>query len=361
MKVLEEEHQTIGRLITTATDVDKDHGDSTILVVDQKAQAIKKEERTELDEEKGEASKAPVREKEEGVEEEDTAESDKEETTTAVGAPDKQQGVKATQNIFPNAFYCPISKTLMKDPVATPDGLSYERSAIAVQERSSSGDLYPNRALKSIIDEAVEMTDDSLLAGMKRFTNSVCQNISLLVDSTAANNNPECLPPLPEAYHCPITFGLMHDPVIDPEGNTFDRIAVENWIHAHGTSPITRTKMSIKDLYPNLAVAELLKEEMNRSDESMHPAIKVWKDEAPPERLDPSGLVQQTTSTNEERISTRIRNERIRNERIRAVLCFIFFCTALILAVFQGGLRLFIIAFVLLAVCSQNNRSTHRY
>ena len=187
----------------------------------------------------------------------------------------------------------------MKDPVTTRNGLTYERSAIEAQRRRriGSGRLYPNRALKSIIDEAVEMTDDSLLAGVKRLTNSVCHNISFLVDSTATSNNPECLPPLPEAYHCPITFGLMHDPVIDPEGNTFDRIAVENWIHAHGTSPITRTKMSIKDLYPNLAVAELLKEEMNRSDESMHPAIKVWKDEAPPERLDPSERLQSNAST----------------------------------------------------------------
>jgi hypothetical protein len=76
--------------------------------------------------------------------------------------------------------------------------------------------------------------------------------------------------PLPDAYNCPITFGLMNDPVIDPEGNTFERAAIENWIRAHNTSAITRNPVSVKDLYPNNAIARLLEEEKGRSEGSMH-------------------------------------------------------------------------------------------
>jgi hypothetical protein len=71
---------------------------------------------------------------------------------------------------------------------------------------------------------------------------------------------------LPDAHNCPITLGLMNNPVIDPEGNIFERAAVENLIRGHNTSAITRTPVSVlKDLYPNNAIARLLEEEKGQS------------------------------------------------------------------------------------------------
>lgn len=44
---------------------------------------------------------------------------------------------------------------------------------------------------------------------------------------------------------------IMEDPVIDPEGNSYEKNAIEQWIQQNGRSPITRTVLSIDDLHPN--------------------------------------------------------------------------------------------------------------
>jgi hypothetical protein len=49
------------------------------------------------------------------------------------------------------------------------------------------------------------------------------------------------------SFLCPITHKLMTDPVIDPNGNRYERAAIENWVKQHSTSPIvssiSRTKI----------------------------------------------------------------------------------------------------------------------
>ena len=40
------------------------------------------------------------------------------------------------------------------------------------------------------------------------------------------------------SFLCPITRELMTDPVIDRDGNSYERSAIENWVRQHGTSPI---------------------------------------------------------------------------------------------------------------------------
>jgi hypothetical protein len=56
------------------------------------------------------------------------------------------------------------------------------------------------------------------------------------------------------SFYCPITRELMVDPVIDPEGNSYEKQAIEDWIHQNGRSPITRTVLSTNDLRPNRAL-----------------------------------------------------------------------------------------------------------
>jgi hypothetical protein len=46
----------------------------------------------------------------------------------------------------------------------------------------------------------------------------------------------------------------MVDPVIDPDGNSYEKHAIEYWIRQSGTSPITRTALSVDDLRPNRAL-----------------------------------------------------------------------------------------------------------
>jgi hypothetical protein len=188
---------------------------------------------------------------------------------------------KDVKNKFSDAFYCPITKQVLEDPVVIPDGESYERSAILERGDFSADKLYLNRALQSIIDEEVDTSGDSMRAGLKRLQRSTLgKNLRQLMDKSAIPTLD--FRPLPDAYYCPITFGIIHDPVIDPEGYTFERVAAEYWIQANANSPITRASLNVKDLYPNKALAELLEEEKRRDDESMHPSIRKWKLEASP-------------------------------------------------------------------------------
>ncbi len=39
-------------------------------------------------------------------------------------------------------------------------------------------------------------------------------------------------------YLCPITHELMTDPVIDPDGNSYERSAIESWLKEQSNSPI---------------------------------------------------------------------------------------------------------------------------
>lgn len=39
-------------------------------------------------------------------------------------------------------------------------------------------------------------------------------------------------------FLCSITHQMLNDPVVDPEGNNYERSAIENWLKDHSTSPI---------------------------------------------------------------------------------------------------------------------------
>ena len=47
---------------------------------------------------------------------------------------------------------------------------------------------------------------------------------------------------------------LFTDPVIDPEGNSYERSFIEQWLTTRDTSPITRARLSVADLRPNRAL-----------------------------------------------------------------------------------------------------------
>jgi len=183
---------------------------------------------------------------------------------------------------FPAPFYCPLTHKVLQQPVVAPDGRSYEREAVLATGDYPLESLYPNRSLQSIISESVATLSEgnfSFQASLLRVQKSLRQSLDRVTD-------PDNYRPLPDAYYCSITFGLMHHPVIDPEGNTFEKVAIEGWIQAHGQSPITRTVMTVAQLYPNRAIADLLDIEKNRDTEHMHPSVLEWKQEDPPVAVD---------------------------------------------------------------------------
>ncbi|RZK79888.1 MAG: hypothetical protein EOO85_02445 [Pedobacter sp.] len=50
----------------------------------------------------------------------------------------------------------------------------------------------------------------------------------------------------------------MKDPVVDPEGNTYDREAITEWLQKNSTSPISRNPLKPEDLIPNRALKETM-------------------------------------------------------------------------------------------------------
>jgi len=172
---------------------------------------------------------------------------------------------------FPDPFYCPITKKVMDDPVVLSDGVSYEKSAVTSREEN----MYPNHALKAVIDDAVAASGTSARAAVVRIQHSMRKvfNNALWIGDR----------PLSNVYYGRLTFSLIHEPVIDPEGHTFEKVAIVGWIRENGSSPYTsRTELSIGDLFPNHAITELLNIEKNRDESSIHPSIRKFKAEEPP-------------------------------------------------------------------------------
>jgi len=64
----------------------------------------------------------------------------------------------------------------------------------------------------------------------------------------------------PQSFYCPLTLQLMKDPVVDPEGNSFEREAVEDWLKRNETSPVTRNPLKMSDLIPNRALKDAIED-----------------------------------------------------------------------------------------------------
>jgi hypothetical protein len=190
---------------------------------------------------------------------------------------------------FPDALYCPLTKQIMKDPVVDPDGDSFERSAVTARDQRDkiTGLIYyPNRALKAIIDEEVQRREEegSIRGSLRRFEKSLWSGFEMLVERSPIPSGEHR--PLPDSFYCPITLELMHKPVIDPDGNTFERGAISHWIGVNRKSPVTRNTLSVGQLRNNEALHDLMEEEKGRTDESIHPSIRRWKEDPPTDEND---------------------------------------------------------------------------
>ena len=66
---------------------------------------------------------------------------------------------------------------------------------------------------------------------------------------------PELVEGLPdelvEGFKCPITCEIMRDPVIDPEGNSYEKVAIECHLKKNGNSPLTRSELRKEQLVEN--------------------------------------------------------------------------------------------------------------
>jgi len=177
---------------------------------------------------------------------------------------------------FPDAFYDPTTGEIMMEPVVNPAGDSYEKSTL---DGSSITSYYPNRALQSIIQREVDLTEPSVMGRLRRADAALKAGWGRLMEKSVFGTE---FRPLPEGFYCPITCDLMMDPVISKEGITYEREAIEQWIQANGKSPITRNPITVADLRENNALYELIQTEKGRTLESVHPSIRRWRESGAP-------------------------------------------------------------------------------
>jgi hypothetical protein len=62
------------------------------------------------------------------------------------------------------------------------------------------------------------------------------------------------------AVCCPITGLPMRDPVICPEGQSFERQAIELWLDKEPTNPMTRHPLTKEELVPNRALKDTMRQ-----------------------------------------------------------------------------------------------------
>ena len=65
---------------------------------------------------------------------------------------------------------------------------------------------------------------------------------------------------LEEMIRCPITGEPMKEPMVDPEGVSYEKEAILEWLSRNSTSPITRNVLRPDQLVPNRALRDLLDE-----------------------------------------------------------------------------------------------------
>eukprot|EP01004_Peranema_trichophorum_P003958 NODE_2911_length_1461_cov_36.865471_g2518_i0.p1 GENE.NODE_2911_length_1461_cov_36.865471_g2518_i0~~NODE_2911_length_1461_cov_36.865471_g2518_i0.p1 ORF type:complete len:329 (+),score=65.97 NODE_2911_length_1461_cov_36.865471_g2518_i0:77-1063(+) len=73
-----------------------------------------------------------------------------------------------------------------------------------------------------------------------------------------SSDEPKCeYVSIPEEFECPITMRIIDDPVIAPDGFTYERWAIESWLLRHKTSPMTNEPLEPNaELVPNQKLKE---------------------------------------------------------------------------------------------------------
>ena len=81
---------------------------------------------------------------------------------------------------------------------------------------------------------------------------------------------------IPQSFLCPLTLELMNEPVIDREGNTYEKAAIMDWLQkGNTTSPLTRSALKADDLTPNRSIKEAITEfKMHKAEEARKYAEK---------------------------------------------------------------------------------------
>ena len=105
---------------------------------------------------------------------------------------------------------------------------------------------------------------------------------------------------IPQEFLCPINLTIMKDPVIMPDGQTYERISIEKALKISPLSPITKKPLDMKDAMPNHALKSMIEKFLNNGekptkkiehpqkiDKNIKTKIKTFKAEVIDDECDP--------------------------------------------------------------------------
>lgn len=95
---------------------------------------------------------------------------------------------------------------------------------------------------------------------------------------------------VPKEYFCPLTKRLMKDPVVDREGNAYEREAIERWLQVHSSSPITNEYLHVDMLHPDRELKRAIYKTTGRPRCKSQPRTKSARSSSPNKQLN-SGRV----------------------------------------------------------------------
>ena len=68
---------------------------------------------------------------------------------------------------------------------------------------------------------------------------------------------------IPIEFLCPISLDIMKDPLIMPDGQTYDRDSIYTALKHSPFSPITKQRLNFKDAVPNYAIKSMIEKFLN--------------------------------------------------------------------------------------------------
>eukprot|EP00882_Tetradesmus_deserticola_P009062 GHRQ01009559.1.p2 GENE.GHRQ01009559.1~~GHRQ01009559.1.p2 ORF type:complete len:194 (+),score=83.78 GHRQ01009559.1:1177-1758(+) len=94
--------------------------------------------------------------------------------------------------------------------------------------------------------------------------------------SAAAGGAGMQLSQVPPAFLCPISMQVMTQPVVAPSGGSFNRPALMDWIRQHHTDPVSGAPLRSDQVFPNLAMRDLIHEWASNGCDVAHRRLHVW-------------------------------------------------------------------------------------
>jgi hypothetical protein len=146
----------------------------------------------------------------------------------------------------PSDFTCPITNKLMVDPVLSPQGINFERSAILKWTRDGNN-LCPvtNAPLRL---ESLR-TSTALQWKIKYFQMKDTTSFDEIEEQEQEPNDHVVIP---QNMMCPLTKKVMVDPVMTKYGHNYERAAIIKWIGMRGeVCPMTGKPLSFSGIVAN--------------------------------------------------------------------------------------------------------------